>query len=176
MRESAGVPFKSPVGPQLAGVTRTQPAACRRTCKHHGVPPPPPVGSVWYPPLLHSGIPQTSLGRTPTSPLLVLILQQSPFGVRVEWLSVAWCVCVRVFVCVMSLGEPAIELKQPRCVCVCASVEDRFLRILQEASVETSDCLEGALISPNRLKNLSRSQNSVKETFSNVCYSVRCCC
>lgn len=59
------------------------------------------------------------------------------------------------------------------CVCVCGSVEAR-LNIMGSGSQRGDmDHHEGVQFSP---KNLSRSQDGVKESLSNVCYSVRCCC
>lgn len=76
-------------------------------------------------------------------------------------------------VCVSSLGEPAVMLQRPGCVWLCGSFEAR-LDIMRSGSQHGDmDHPEGVQFSP---KNLSRSQDGVKESFSNVCYSVRCCC
>lgn len=86
--------------------------------------------------------------------------------------------CVRCFVCVVGVAlcrrvrGVFCDRGQLAKVCdrVCACVENRFQGIVREASGDVGFCLEGALLSPNRLKNLSRSQSSVKECFSNVCH------
>ena len=162
-------------------------ACCLSTCKQHGrgyMFPSGRLGAVSTI-LFTLWIPRTSFG---TSPLQVL--QRSPFGV-----CVVVCLCVQSFsllagvcvcVCVVSHGEPAMELKQPRCVCVCvwvcvwvcvcARVQDRLTIIMRGNQRGDIGSPEGVQFSMKHLKNLGRSQNSVKESFSNVCYSLRCCC